>query len=456
MGLRLAYLPHRNATIAMPLKGMGSMQGETEQQDHLELEAQRVLERHATRNFWLNVLDGGAFLLGLSMVSRYTVLPLFVERLSSERWLQGLIPAINYIGWFLPALFIAPLVASMPRRKPWIMMMTIGERVPFLALGLVLVLWPGLPATTLLAIFFLLYAIQAFSAGFTGLAWQDFIARLIPGRRWGTFFGLQFGLGGVLGVAGAWVAARILATLPERQGVGVLALLCFAAMVLSYVFISLTVEPPQTTEPRQPMGAFLRGILPLLRRDHAFRRYLLCRSAIALGLAGHGFLTAAALERFQVQNADVGFFTGALLGAQAISNIGFGALADRWGHKQVLELAAGLGILALLAAIIAPSAGWFLPIFALVGAAQAGYQLSGFTLVFSFSTPGDRPTYIGVANTALAPVAALGPLLAGWLAELAGYGTLFAVLFLIGLMGLLALHWRVPAPAHAPQAATGE
>jgi MFS family permease len=227
-------------------------------------------------------------------------------------------------------------------------------------------------------------------------------------------------------------------------------------MVLSYIFISLTVEPPQATEPRQPMGAFLRGILPLLRRDHAFRRYLLCRSAIALGLAGHGFLTAAALERFQLQNADVGFFTGALLGAQAISNIGFGALADRWGHKQVLELAAGLGILALLAAIIAPSAGWFLPIFALVGAAQAGYQLSGFTLVFSFSTPGDRPTYIGVANTALAPVAALGPLLAGWLAELAGYSTLFAVLFLIGLMGLLALHWRVPAPARAPQAATGE
>lgn len=52
----------------------------------------------------------------------------------------------------------------------------------------------------------------------------------------------------------------------------------------------------------------------------------------------------------------------------------------------------------------------------LVGAAQAGYQLSGFTLGFAFSPPAIRPTYIGVANTALALVAALGSLLVGGVA----------------------------------------
>src|SRR5690349_9083204 len=51
--------------------------------------AEALLKRYAKRNFWLNVLDGVAFVFGISMVSRYTVLPLFVTRLSSERWLQG-------------------------------------------------------------------------------------------------------------------------------------------------------------------------------------------------------------------------------------------------------------------------------------------------------------------------------------------------------------------------------
>jgi MFS family permease len=418
--------------------------------------ADLLLQRHASRNFWLNVLDGMAFVFGISMVSRYTVLPFFVSQLSSDRWLQGMIPTLTQVGWALPPLFMAPFVASLPRRKPLIMLVTIGERVPLLALGIILLLWPGLPATTLLALFFALYAAQAFSGGLIYTAWQDFIARLIPERRWGTFFGLQFGLGGVLGVAGAAVASAILATQPFPQSIGILALICFGAMVLSYVFLGLTVEPPQPVGPRQPIGTFLRGIAPLLRRDLAFRRYLFCRAAIALGLVGHSFVTAAGLERFQLTDVDIGVFTGVLLAAQAVSHLGSGALADRWGHKQVLELATGLGLLALVLAVVAPAPIWLHAVFVLVGAAQAGYQLSGFTLIFSFSTPAERPAYIGVGNAALAPVAALGPLLAGSLAEAAGYNALFIALFAIGLAGLLVLHWRVPAPARSPRAAPSE
>ncbi len=419
-------------------------------------QATHAIARHARRNFWLNVLDGCAFIFGISMVSRLTVLPLFVARLSDERWVQGLIPALAQAGVLLPGLFMAPLVASLPRRKPLIMLATSTERLPILALGLVLLFWPTLPPAVLLAIFFALYAAHAIGGGFTITAWQDFIARLIPQRRWGTFFGLQFGLGGLLGVAGAAVASRILASQPFPQSFGILALICFGAMVLSYIFLGLTVEPPQPAAPRQPLGAFLRGIGPLLRRDHTFRRYLFCRGAIALGLVGHSFVTAAALERFHVADAEVGLFTGVLLAAQAVGHMGGGLLADRWGHKQVLELATGLGMLALLLAAVAPSAAWFLPIFALVGLAQSGYQLSGFTLVFSFSTPSERPTYIGVANTALAPVAAIGPLLAGSLAEASGYNALFLVLLVVGLVGMAMLHWRVPAPARAATPASGE
>ena len=71
---------------------------------HLE-SAETLLKRYAKRNFWLNVLDGVAFVFGISMVSRYTVLPLFVSRLSSERWLRGLLPTLTQVGAPLPALY---------------------------------------------------------------------------------------------------------------------------------------------------------------------------------------------------------------------------------------------------------------------------------------------------------------------------------------------------------------
>jgi MFS family permease len=220
-------------------------------------------------------------------------------------------------------------------------------------------------------------------------------------------------------------------------------------MILSYCFMLLTIEPTFPAPPREPMRTFLSGILPLLRRDQSFRRYLFCRAAIALGLIGHSFLTAAAIERFNPSEAEIGVFTAALLASQAVCNLGLGALADRWGHKQVLELSTGVGMLALLLAFLAPSVGWFLAIFILVGAAQAGYQLSGFTLVLRFSSLTERPAYIGVANTMLAPVAIAGPLLAGLLADLTSYNLLFITLMFVGLGGLVALHWRVSAPQPA-------
>lgn len=407
------------------------------------------------RNFWLGVIDGSLFNLGVSVVSRFTVLPLIVERLSDARWLQGLIPAIYYAGWLLPALFVAPTVAARERRKPWLLAFGLGERLPYLALGLVAILAPGLPPEALLGVLLGLFTVFSFSQGLNSIAWQDFVARIVPERRWGTFIGLNIGLGGVLGVGGAAIAGLVLAGLPFPQSAGVLALICFACMMLSYLFLALIDEAPRPALPPQSIQSFLRGLGPLLRQDVIFRRYLICRGAISLGLVGHSFITAAALERFRPPDAEVALYTAALLGFQALGNVGLGALADRWGHKRVLVLSTGIGVAALLLAVVAPASSWFIPIFALVGASQAGFLLSGYTLVFAFSPPEDRPRYIGVANTALAPVAALSPLLVGWLTGVTGYGLVFALLALIGAGGAAALHWRVPASGAQPQASGG-
>ncbi|GAB4110807.1 MAG: MFS transporter [Roseiflexaceae bacterium] len=415
--------------------------------------AERVLERHATRNFIVNVFDGGAFYLGMSLVSRYTVLPLIVERLSGERWMQGLIPMLAQTGWFLPGLFLVPFVASLPRRKPMVLIGTLFERLPFLLLGIMLLAFPTADPMLLLAAFFGLFAIHTFASGVTSIPWQDFIARIIPGNRWGIFFGIQSGFGGLLGVGGAAATAYFLATYPFPQSIGILSLLCFAAMVVSFFFLASSVEPPQEPAPRQKIGEFLQGVMPLLERDPRFRSYLISRAAIALGLLGHNFLTAAALERFNLPNESVALFTGALLGAQAVADLLLGWLADRWGHKPVLVLSTGLGLAALVLAVIAPDPSWYLPIFVLVGSAQAGYMLTGFTLVFSFSTsPTERPAYIGLANIAIAPVSVLGPLSAGWLAEVAGYNSLFVLLTIIGLAGMLMLHLRVSPPTRSEAA----
>jgi MFS family permease len=411
--------------------------------------AELILRRSARRNFWLNVGDGAAFTFGASLVSRFTVLPAIIERLTDERWVQGVLPAVFFAGWLLPGLFIAPAVTAQPRRKPWVLVATLFERLPFFVLGIIMLALPALAPTPLLVTLFALYAVFALGAGFTSIAWQDLIARIIPDKQWGIFFGLQAGIGGVFGIGGGAIAAWVLETQPFPQSAGILMLGAAALMSFSYVLLALSVEPPQPTKPAQPVIEFLKSLGPLLRADAAFRSYLLSRATIALSLVGQSFLMAAALERFNSPPFEVGLFTATLLGAQAVGNFALGALADRWGHKQVLALSGLMTVASLLLAVLVPSSIWFTAIFALVGAAQAGYQLAGYTLTFSFSPIALRPTYIGVANLAMAPVSALGPLVAGATASLFGYNSIFFVLSIIGIVGILLLHFRVHVPTRA-------
>jgi MFS family permease len=159
---------------------------------------------------------------------------------------------------------------------------------------------------------------------------------------------------------------------------------------------------------------------------------------------GHSFITVAAAARFPETELLLGWFPGALLGATAVAHVPLGALADRWGHRQVLELSSAIGVVALVLAIVAPSPLWYVLIFVLIGVATAGFQTTGYTLTLTFGTEAERPTYIGLANTALAPVGVIGPLLVAALAEWAGYGALFAATALVGVVGLVGMWWSRP------------
>ena len=415
--------------------------------------------RHARRNFWLNVIEGGLFMFGISMVSRFTVLPYFVEQYSKEQWLQGLIPAIVNTGWLLPGLFVAPLIAHLWRRKPVFMVGTFLERLPWLIIGLWLIGGNRFDASTTLAVFFGLYSMHMFSAGATSIPWQDFIGRVIPEQRWGTFFGFQSGLGSLLGVAGAAVATQVRAQKPLQiagvvfadsyafpYNIGMLSLVCFACMMVSYVFLMLTVEPRIPPQAKQPIWAVLRNMPQLLRNDRVFTIYLLARTGMSLGILGHSFVTAAALAKFQSDGSTVGTFTVVLLAAQAIGNFGLGALADRWGHKQVLVFAGFVAALSLPLAWLAPSEWWFYPVFVCGGIAMGGYQLAGFTMVMNFASTDTRPTYIATANTFNVPISAISPLLAGWLAGAYGYSVLFVALALFGVIGSVVMMRKVALP----------
>jgi MFS family permease len=99
-------------------------------------------------------------------------------------------------------------------------------------------------------------------------------------------------------------------------------------------------------------------------------------------------------------------------------------------------------VCAVLNAWLAPSTAWLAVTFLLLGMYSAADSVSAFNIIVEFCAPEDRPTYIGLTNTLLAPMLTLGPILGGWLATTLGYPGLFTTALVIAATGgLMMVSW---------------
>jgi MFS family permease len=398
---------------------------------------EQEVERNLRWTFSVNLLDISFSMLGLSLVSRETVIPLLVSKLTLSPVAIGLVPAVYSLGIYLPQLIGAGVAEGMPRKKPFVTLVGgLGERLPYLVAGLAVLLLaePAPPAA--LAALVLLFGISGASAGFATPAWFDMIAKVIPLRRRGLFTGLGHGLGALMGVAGAAVIALVLERLPYPQNFALLFGLAFGAMAISWAGLALNREPASpTVHPPATLARYLRRLPAILRADRNFARYIGAMAVVRAGTMAGGFFLVYGVARFQLGGAEVGLLTGVLIGSQALLNPLWGALGDRYGHKVVLSGGALALALAAATAWLAPVWLWLVVAFTLLGAFLSSDSASFLTIIPEFCRDEDRPTYIGLINTLLAPVITLAPLLGGWLAAQLDYPPMFALAALPACLG---------------------
>jgi MFS family permease len=113
-----------------------------------------------------------------------------------------------------------------------------------------------------------------------------------------------------------------------------------------------------------------------------------------------------------------------------------------------LEICMVLSLLSLVMCIAAPSPWWFFPVFFLRGAINGGNFVSGISIVYEFTDPENRPTYIGLANTLPGIAGGVAPMLGGWLASAVGYRFMFVVAAIIGILAWVLLRFGVREPRH--------
>jgi len=405
------------------------------------------VERNYKHNFIVNYLDGTAFWFGVSFFAYRTILPVYIANLTNNEFVIALLAVIISTGWLLPQLFTANWIQRLPLKK--YAPVTVGfwtERLPIFLL--VPSAWLATISMELaLVASMICIAWHILGAGVIAVGWQDMIAKIFPVDRRGKFIGFTNFGGTATGILGATTVAWLL----NRHDFPYSYMWAFffgaIFIFLSWVFLALTKEP--YVEPQKaPVSnrEFWRHLPAIVRSDTNFRRYLVTQIFTGAGNMAIGFLAVYAVQRWNLPDSQAGIFTVAMLVGQALSNLIFGWLADRKGHKLILEICVLTTALSAGIAALAPTESWFLLVFFLYGISTAGFILSGILIVFEFCEPENRPTYIGINNTYNGIIAIIMPLLGGWLALSYGYQLMFTTTFILCLIGLAMLRFWVSEP----------
>jgi predicted MFS family arabinose efflux permease len=229
-----------------------------------------------------------------------------------------------------------------------------------------------------------------------------------------------------------------------------------ATGVLAYLFVD---EPPaRHIAKRTPLSRQLADGFAMLKALPDYRVFLWMRIFYQLTAMCFPFYATFAYQELGFSQASVGVFVSIWLGAGVLSNLVWGPLLDRQGHRIVFVSTAAISVAAPIVILLL---GWLHPhaqevpaVFAVValtfllnGFVRAGRFIANHTYLLEAAPVERRPLYIGFMNTMTFPFM-LSPILGGAIVSLFGYRTLFVIGGLSAIAGWI-VSWRLKEPRHS-------
>lgn len=411
----------------------------------------RELSESACREVPHNVarLVGGLTLqkLGDRVVDPKTVLAWLLTGLGAPAFLIGLLVPVRESGSLLPQAAMVPWVRRFGLRKRVWAAGGFGQALAVVAIGLAALFLEGAVAGWVI-----LTALAGFalSRAMSSIASKDILGKTVPRGNRGSVTGLAASVAGL----GALAVGAGLSLFGEDAGTEVLGGMILAAsglwVLASIIFLTVE-ETPSPGDAADPATS-LRQSFGLLRRDPAFRTFVIARTLLLVTALSPPFVVSLAAASGRSAGG-LGSFVVAAGIAGLVGSPVWGRLADRSSRLVMAGAALSGGVAVFI--YLAVRAAWgetaFLaPVTYLVLAViHAGSRMGRKTYVVDMARGDERTRYVAVSNT-LIGLALLATGVVGAAASRFGEEWALAALAAAGVAGAL-VSWRLPE-IHAEEA----
>jgi hypothetical protein len=395
------------------------------------------------RKFTSVAAAGITFQAGSAAVDSATIISALVFQLTGSAILVGAVTAILRFGWLFPQLFVGFLAQRDGSSMGYYKIGAFGRAACMALLAAVLVLGADWGRLNLAIAVMGLWTAYAFVSGIVAVPYNDIVARSIPSDLRSRLLATRFFGGGLLALAIAAIADRMVTGLPFPQSYAVIIAMAAVLMFLSSgVFVSLgePTSPSAAGTAKPTFFQYLHDGIAVFQTDRNFRLFVFaqwCGGAVLMAMP------------FYVVQAHGGGFdltrVAVLLGAQTAGALASNALWGWWGDrlgKASLLAAVTFGriwppmvmLLLGLTGFVDESRAFvvFISVFFVLGALANGLTIAVIGNLMEISPDSQRPAYSGYFNAITAP-AFLLPFLAGIFATYFGLLPIFAVSMLAAM-----------------------
>ena len=330
--------------------------------------------------------------------------------------------------------------------------------VPVVALPLMPSTWPRLEIFVGLILF---SAISIFLVNATYNAW---LSSLVPESHRGWYFSKRIAIATVVAAGIGFPASLFLYAMKSQdkisggdsnQMIGLSVLFGIGVLLgfISFYFYCLMPNTNRESVQRHSLTDSLRSMAAPLE-DRNFRRLTLFLVVFVLGqtIAGPFFfkyaITVLKLDFLQLQ-----IFVAFHAAASLLSAKLWGYFSDKYGNKPVLFVSGALLALGPLSwvATTPGNLAWNLTILSIghvfAGLAWTGVQVGQGNIILAISRPGTRSQAIGLANSIIAVMSGIAPLIGGMLmqqlasvmSDLSRFHLLFAINSVLRIVAVLFL-----------------
>jgi MFS family permease len=435
--------------------------------DEAEAAYERFVWANLPRNFAGHFIHGMLGMTGFRLFNAPTFLPAYLHLLSGSDFVVGLGQSLQQLGGVISPVIGATQIEHRKKVLPVAILMGTLMRVQILGVALVGFILHGYPL--LIAVLMFLFLLGLFS-GPQSVAFQLLLAKVIPIARRGRLQALRNITGGAIAAGLAWGAGRYLI---QRNvfgnGYGVTFLLAFVltSLGLSALQILMREPEPPTVRAKAKVIDRVREFPTLFTQDRGFLFFMVAQTLATAGRVAAPFYILFAGHSMRLDGKNLGLVSLAFLGADTVTNLGWGLAGDRFGFRFTFAVALAVwigGTLLLMAApslvaVHLPGSGvvlgvqtFILMAFFALGAAQSGFLMSSQTMVLEFGARDDIPMRLALTTTAQGAMNTVGPLAGGLIAATLGYQVLFGVSVSLLAIALAVLLVLVEEPRHRPLA----